>query len=202
MRAHKSTSRLGAAEIFNCPEGSRLHLATFKAETKHVLSLKKEDLKAWLLTCEPHPVAGPPPVFSTMIPTHLSYFEWTARRYGFTVNEYGLPADLQREKAKQLRDQAAARGEEVPEASFAAPKKVKVVTHADFLAKANMLCPSGVRAALPVPLEVIPHLALPPWGNGAPSPEATGELAADVPIVVPYPSTAGASAEQAMSLSN
>jgi hypothetical protein len=201
-----TTSRLGAAEIFNCPEGSRLHLATFKAETKHVLGLKKEDLKAWLLTCDPHPVAGPAPIFSTMTPTHLAYYEWTARRYGFMVHEYGLPAELQREKAKQIRELAIARGEEVSEAGAPLPKKAKVVTHADFLAKASKLCPSGVRAALPVSLEATPQFALPPWGKCT-APPAAEPVAPIVPTVVmppalPYPPTAGANADQALSLSN
>jgi hypothetical protein len=78
------------------------------------------------------------------------------------------------------------------------------VTHADFLTKASMLCPSGMRAALPLPLDATPQLTLPPWGSAVPPPAAAAAETAPfiLPFALPHPSTSGANAEQAMSLSN
>jgi hypothetical protein len=68
-------SRLGAAEIYNCPPERRLHMAIFKKKTKHVFGLKKTDLATYLKGSSDHPVAGPRPIVTTMVPTQLAVYE-------------------------------------------------------------------------------------------------------------------------------
>ena len=63
----------------------------------------------------------------------------------------GLPAVLKKEKEKQLREAAIARGEVVPDATVA-PAKKKIML-ADFKAQADRLYPDGIAA---------PGVAVPP----------------------------------------
>jgi hypothetical protein len=160
-----------------------------------MLALKKADLGKYLEASVDDSVSGPKPKLTTMVPTQLALYEWTALRYGFTVSVNELPADLKREKEAQLKEATLDRGEIVEEDLAAAPaKKAKVLTIADFLARANALCPAGIRAPLPPPVvapvaEVAAAAPMAwvaaPWGGAAVAAAAPVPAAALFPDVLP-----------------
>ena len=113
-------------------------------------------------------------VYANKEKAQLAYYEWSAR-WNFTTKLSGLPAALKKEKEKQLREAAIARGEVVPDATVA-PAKKKIML-ADFKAQADRLYPDGIAApavAVPPPppaaVAPLPPAAvgpLPPRGRGA-----------------------------------
>ena len=89
----------------------------------------------------------------------LAYYEWASARWNFTTQLSGLLAALKKEKEKQLREAAIARGEVVPDVAVKpAKKKIKL---ADFKAQTDRLCPDGISA---------PSVAVPPRPPAAVAP--------------------------------
>jgi hypothetical protein len=134
------------------------------------------------------------------------------------VSVDALPAELKREKKAQLKQAALDRGEIVEEdLVLAIAKKAKVLTSADFLARADSLYPAGIRAALPPPAAAPPVPAVAaaalinpdaaPWGGeaaaaaAAPVPVAPLPTGASVymPMTLPSPTHAGGDAEHPLS---
>ena len=90
-------------------------------------------------------------VYANKEKAQLAFYEWASARWNFTTQLSGLPAALKKEKEKQLREAAIARGEVVPDLAVKpAKKKIKM---ADFKAQADRLCPDGISA---------PAVAVPP----------------------------------------
>ena len=133
-------ARLGAESIFNCPPTRRVHLAMFFKEMRYMMALGVGDLKEFLAEAQAAD-ASFAHVYANKEKAQLAYYEWAAARWNFTTQLSGLPAALKKEKEKQLREAAIARGEPVPDVAVKpAKKKIKL---ADFKAQADRLCPDS-----------------------------------------------------------
>jgi hypothetical protein len=167
------SSRLGAAEIFNCPAERRLHLSHFQQEIRHILSLSAPDLKEWY--ADAHANLGCPAVeYKNKDQLALAVYDWTVEKWGFSASVSALPAALKREKEKQAKEARKARGEPEPgddEVDGAAPP-AKKQRPGDFMAKADRLAPGAARGPLPAAAPALAAAApfgAPPWV--APQPE-------------------------------
>ena len=151
-------AKLGAEKIFNCPPNRRLHLAMFFKEMRYMIGLSAVDLKEFLLEASACDASFSLP-YSNMAKGQLAYYEWSSARWNFTTQLSGLPAALKKEKEKQLREAAIARGEVVPDEGAAAAPAKKKFKVTDFMAQADRLSPCGI--SLPAALLVPPPATAP-----------------------------------------
>ena len=77
-----------------------------------------------------------------MTAAHLACHEWRSAQWKFPTLLSALPAALKKDKEKQLREAAIARGEVVPDEAPAEPLKKKIKVGAA-MAAADLLSPGG-----------------------------------------------------------
>ena len=126
------------------------------------MGLSAADLKVFLAELkELHP--GFSHDYKNMTAAHLACHEWRSAQWKVPTILSALPAALKKDKEKQLREAAIARGEVVPDEAPAEPPKKKMTVGAA-MAAADLLSHGGAMAPA-APAAVVPAAVVQPAGQ-------------------------------------